>query len=154
MACSPLPPLFWEDFRVGTMFETPGRTVTEADVVGFAGLSGDYNQLHVDEEFSKTGPFERRVAHGALTLSILTGLWDRIGIIAGSAVAFSGIDKLRFTKPVYPGDTVKATIEVAAKEEGSPHGLVVLSNKVTNQRGEVVLVCDARIIIRKRPPKR
>jgi 3-hydroxybutyryl-CoA dehydratase len=145
-------PLFLEDFRPGMTFTTPGRTVTEADVVGFAGLSGDYNPLHTDEEFARAGKFGRRIAHGALTLAILTGMWDKIGIIAGSVEAFYGIDGLRFTLPVFFGDTLHAVIKVTDKQERETNGMVTLSNEVLNQRGETVMVCTTKLVIRRKPP--
>jgi acyl dehydratase len=144
-------PLFLEEFKVGMAFETPGRTVTETDVVNFAALSGDYNPLHTDEEFAKKGRFGRRIAHGVLTLAILTGLWDRIGMIAGSVEAFYGIDGLKFTRPVFFGDTIHARIKVVDKQERENSGMVTLSNEVLNQGGETVLVCDAKLIIRRKP---
>jgi acyl dehydratase len=148
-----MPQLFLDDFEVGMTFETPGRTVTEADVVTFAGLSGDYNPLHTDEEFAKAGPFGKRIAHGVLTLAVLTGLWERLGLLAGSAEAFYGIDKLRFTKPVFPGDTLRAVVKVVDKRERDSNGLLTFSNEVVNQRGQTVLVCDTRVVVRRRPVK-
>jgi 3-hydroxybutyryl-CoA dehydratase len=145
-------PLFLEDFRLGMTFTTPGRTVTEADVVGFAALSGDYNPLHTDEEFARAGRFGRRIAHGTLTLAILTGMWDKIGIIAGSVEAFYGIDGLKFTLPVFFGDTLHAVIRVTDKQERETNGMVTLSNEVLNQRGETVMVCTTKLVIRRRPP--
>ena len=132
-------------------FSTPSRTVTEADVVGFAALSGDYNPLHTDEEFAKAGRFGKRIAHGVLTLAILTGLWDRMGIVAGSVEAFYGIDGLKFTLPVFFGDTLHAAIKVVEKKERETNGIVTLSNEVLNQRGETVLVCNTRLVIRRKP---
>jgi acyl dehydratase len=146
-----LPGLFLEDFDVGMTFETPRRTVTEADVVAFAGTSGDYNPLHTDEEFAKNGPFGRRIGHGVLTLAILTGLWDRLGFLTGSVEAFYGIDKLRFTRPVFFGDSLRATVKVVDKKERETNGMIVFSNEVVNQRGETVLVCDTKVIVRKKP---
>lgn len=133
------------------VFTTPSRTVTEADVVGFAALSGDYNPLHTDEEFAKAGRFGRRIAHGALTLAILTGLWDRMGIVAGSVEAFYGIDDLKFTLPVFFGDTLHAVIKVVDKKEREANGIVTLSNEVLNQKGETALVCNTRLVIRRKP---
>jgi len=143
--------LFLEDFDVGMTFETPRRTVTEADVVAFAGVSGDFNPLHTDEEFEKNGPFGRRIGHGVLTLAILTGLWDRLGFLTGSVEAFYGIDKLRFTRPVFFGDSLKATVRVVDKKERETNGMIVFSNEVVNQRGETVLVCDTRVVVRRKP---
>jgi 3-hydroxybutyryl-CoA dehydratase len=144
--------LFLEDFEVGMTFETPRRTITEADVVAFAGLSGDYNPLHTDEEFARNGPFGKRIGHGVLTLAVLTGLWDRLGFVAGSVEAFYGIDKLRFTRPVYFGDTVHANIKIVDRKDREENGLVSFSNEVVNQRGETVLVCDTRLLVRRKPP--
>ena len=132
-------------------FETPRRTITEADVVTFAELSGDYNPLHTDEEFAKAGPFGKRIAHGVLTLAVLTGLWDRLGLLAGSVEAFYGIDKLRFTRPVFFGDSLRATVKVASKEERESNGIIVFTNQVVNQRGETVLVCDTKVLVRRKP---
>jgi len=146
-----MPRFFLEDFDVGMTFETPRRTVTEADVVAFAGLSGDYNPLHTDEEFAKNGPFGRRIGHGVLTLAILTGLWERLGFLSGSVEAFYGIDKLRFTRPVYFGDSLRATVKVLDKKEREINGMVVFSNEVVNQRGETVLVCDTKVLVRRKP---
>lgn len=140
-------PLFLDDFRIGMTFETPGRTVTETDVVNFAALSGDYNPLHTNEEFAKKGRFGKRIAHGVLTLAILTGLWDKIGIISGSVEAFYGIDGLKFTHPVFFGDTIHAVITVQDKQEREDNGMISLSNELTNQRGESVLVCNTKLII-------
>lgn len=144
-------PLYLEDFLPGMTFTTPGRTVTEADVVGFAALSGDYNPLHTDEEFAKAGRFGKRIAHGVLTLAILTGLWDKMGIVAGSVEAFYGIDELKFTEPVFFGDTLHAVIKVTEKKERETDGMVTLSNEVLNQKSETVLACKTRLVILRRP---
>ncbi|MDG7001631.1 MAG: MaoC family dehydratase N-terminal domain-containing protein [Nitrososphaerota archaeon] len=143
--------LYFDDFQLGQTFETPKRTVTETDVVNFAALSSDYNPLHTDEEFAKTGRFGRRIAHGVLTLAILTGLWDRIGMIAYTTEAFYGIEKLKFTKPVFFGDTLHATIKVSDKQARDTNGIVVMENEVVNQRGETVLVCTTKLVIKKKP---
>jgi len=148
-----MPRLFLEDFEVGMVFETPRRTVTEADVVAFAGLSGDYNPLHTDEEFANAGPFGKRIAHGVLTLAVLTGLWERLGLLSGSVEAFYGIDKLRFTKPVFFGDTLRASVKVLDKRERDSNGMITFTNEVVNQRGETVLICDTKVVVRKRPAK-
>jgi 3-hydroxybutyryl-CoA dehydratase len=149
-----MPRFFLEDFEVGMTFETPRRTVTEADVVAFAGLSGDYNPLHTDEEFAKAGPFGKRIAHGVLTLAVLTGLWDRLGLLTGSVEAFYGIDRLRFTRPVFFGDSLRATVKVMDKKERESNGMIVFSNEVVNQRGETVMVCDTKVVVRRKPPTR
>ena len=142
--------LYLDDFTVGMTFVTPSRTITETDVVNFAALSGDYNPLHTDEEFAKKGRFGKRIAHGVLTLAVLTGLWDKIGFISGSVDAFYGIENLKFTKPVFFGDTIHAVLKVVNKQERETSGMITLSNEVTNQRNETVLLCDAKLVVKKR----
>lgn len=80
--------LYLEEFEVGKVYISQGRTITEADVVNFAGLSGDFNVLHTNDEFAKTGPFKERVAHGMLGASIMTGLSNMLGIFDGTTIAF------------------------------------------------------------------
>lgn len=140
-------PLYYEDLEIGMMFETPGRTITEADIVNFAGVSGDFYSIHTDEEFSKRTIFGGRVAHGLLTLSVVTGLWFRTGIFEPTLIAFYGIENLRFLKPVKPGDTIKARLTVVDKREKEIGGVVTFKNEVFNQRGELVMVFNALLMI-------
>lgn len=142
---------YFEDLKIGEHFETPGRTVTEADIVNFAGISGDYNPLHIDEEFAKKTRFGARIAHGVLTLSIMTGLWARLGILEGTVEAFYGIERLRFTKPVYSRDTLHVEMKVVDKEEKGQSGIIVLENTVLNQKSETVMVCTTNLLVQKRP---
>ena len=142
---------YFEDLKIGEHFETPGRTVTEADIVNFAGISGDYNPLHIDEEFAKKTRFGARIAHGVLTLSIMTGLWARLGILEGTVEAFYGIERLRFTKPVYIGETLHVKMKVVDKEEKGQSGIIVLENTVLNQKSETVMVCTTNLLVQKRP---
>jgi acyl dehydratase len=141
---------YFEDFVVGETFTTPGRTITDADVTDFAGVSGDFHSLHTDEEFAKRNIFHKRVAHGVLTLAITEGLWMRLGIFEESLVAFYGIDKLRFTKPVFIGDTIRARLVVGEMREKKELGLVTVDNEVTNQNGETVLKFDAQLLFKRR----
>ena len=94
--------LFYEDIEEGTEHESSGRTVTEADVVNFAGLSADFNNMHIDEEFAKNTVFKTRVAHGMCVLSIATGLWFTMPRLA--TIAFMGLQDWRFSGAVKPGD--------------------------------------------------
>jgi len=142
---------YFEDLKIGEHFETPARTVTEADIVNFAGISGDYNPLHIDEEFAKKTRFGARIAHGVLTLSIMTGLWARLGILEGTVEAFYGIERLRFTKPVYIGETLHVKMKVVDKEEKGQSGIIVLENTVLNQKSETVMVCTTNLLVQKRP---
>lgn len=143
-------PLYYEDFSVGQVFETPGRTITEADIVNFAGVSGDFYSIHTDEVFASKTIFGGRVAHGLLTIAIVTGLWMRLGIFEGSLIAFYGVDRLRFIRPVKIGDTIKARLVVADKRLKDGLGLVTIKNEVYNQRGELVAVFDAILVIARR----
>ena len=132
--------LYWEDWEIGAEFESPARTITEADIVAFAGLSGDYNPLHVNEEFCKQTVFGTRIAHGPLVYAIAAGLLFQLHLYDDTLIAFLGFDSLKFTKPVKPGDTVHARIKVLEKRETSQRerGVMKRELKVINQRGEVV----------------
>jgi len=143
-------PLYYEDFQIGSTFETPGRTITESDIVNFAGVSGDFYSLHTDEVFASKTMYKGRIAHGLLVVSVATGLWMRLGIFEGSLVALYGIDRLRFIKPVRIGDTIKVKITVVEKVDRGENGLVTLKNEILNQAGELVAVFDAKVLIAKR----
>ena len=144
--------LYFEDFSPGVEHTTRGRTITESDVVHFAGISGDFIELHTNEEYARQSPFGRRIAHGMLTLSISTGLMTRMNLITDTVVAFYGIDKLRFVKPVFIGDTIhvkKTVLDTMAK--GGTAGVVTFDTAVLNQNGEAVLVYRDKLVIKKRP---
>ena len=103
--------LYFEDFTVGTRLRTAGRTITEADIVAFAGLSGDYNQIHTNAVYAANDTFGQRVAHGLLVQSIATGLAVQSGVIEGTVLAFRELE-CKFSLPVYIGDTVHVEIEI------------------------------------------
>ena len=132
---------YFEEFEIGQKIVTPGRTITESDVVGFAGISGDFNSIHTDLEYSKTSPFGQRVAHGLLVLAIANGLAVRTGFIEGTVMAFREISNWKFVKPVFFGDTVHAELDVVAlkgmKRIGG--GSVTIDVNVKNQDGDVVM---------------
>src|SRR3989337_3152577 len=111
--------MYWEEWEVGAEFESPARTVTEADIALFAGLSGDYNPLHVNEEYCKTTVFGGRIAHGPLVYAIAAGLRFQLPLYDDTLIAFLGFENLKFTKPVKPGDTIRARIKVLEKRETS-----------------------------------
>lgn len=143
---------YFDDLAVGDRFVTRARTVTETDLVVFSGLSGDYAALHTDEEFAKSGPFGGRIAHGCLTLSLATGLeFSLIGSDALKVVAFYGMDRVRFVKPVFIGDTIRVEGEVTALDEkDATRGVVTIHQEIKNQRGETVAVLDKRTLNKKR----
>src|SRR5689334_18997314 len=123
--------LWFEEFKEGQSIESRGRTITEADLVNFAGVSGDFNPMHTNAEFAAKTPYGQRVAHGALIFSIATGLTYQLGFLEGTIMAFTGVD-WKFRNPVFIGDTVKVTASVA-KLRAMPAmggGFVVFDMKV------------------------
>jgi len=140
----------FEDVEIGQTVRTEGRTITEADIVNFAGVSGDFYYPHTNEEKMKQTGFEGRIAHGALIFSVMTGLlWQSSGD-RPEVVALYGIDGMRFTNPVYPGDTIHVETEVIDKEpRDHPYGNGVVTNEaeVVNQEGETVLSCEMKILV-------
>jgi len=142
--------LFFEDLQVGMAWDTPARTVTEADLVNFAGVSGDFNPLHTDAEYAKTTPFGQRIAHGLLVLSIATGLRQRLGLMDRSLIGFMEIRSWRFKKPVFIGDTVRVRTEIAELRPTSKpdRGVVVQAVKVLNQRDEIVQEGEFVLMVR------
>ena len=146
--------LYFEDFETSGDLVTRGRTVTEADVTAFAGLTGDFTELHTNEEFARTTRFGRRIAHGALVFSISMGLATRTNVLDDTLVAFAGVDKLRFVEPVFIGDTIHLVKRVVERREmGTGQGTVEFESRVMNQKGALVLVYRDRLLIKKRPPE-
>jgi 3-hydroxybutyryl-CoA dehydratase len=140
--------LYFEDFVLDSNTVSRGRTVTESDIVAFAGLSGDFVELHMNEEFARKGPFGRRIAHGALIFSISTGLMVQMNQIQDTVIAFYGIDRLRFTRPVFIGDTIHVVKKVIAREEKPPgRGLVTFETTVFNQNDETVLIYRDKLML-------
>lgn len=136
----------FEDFSVGMRLSSHGRTVTESDIVNFAGISGDWYPLHTDEEYAaKMPPFYRRVAHGMLVLSIATGL---LYIPVGLLIAFYGIEKLRFVSPTFIGDTLNQELTVLELEKKELGGLVVFEQNIFNQRGELVVKAVIKVLLK------
>lgn len=145
------PRRYWDDIEVGEEYESPGRTVTEADIVMFAGLSGDYNVLHTDAEFMKASIFGERIAHGLLGLVIQSGLLTR-AMQPYATVAFGGL-RWKFKAPIKIGDTIHVRARVTAKKETkADRGLVTLTRTVLNQRGEVVQEGETDLLVERRPP--
>lgn len=133
--------LWFEEFKVGQQIITVGRTITENDIVSFAGLSGDYNQIHTNAEFATKAPFGQRVAHGLLGLSIASGLAMRTGILEGTVIAFREINNWKFSNPVFIGDTIHAVLNIT---ESKPiprlgGGSIVIEITVKNQNDEAVM---------------
>jgi len=142
---------YFDDIRVGDEYVSPGRTVTEADIVAFAGLSGDYNVLHTDAEYMRSSIFGERIAHGLLGLAIQSGLGTRATPRPFATMAFLGL-RWRFKAPIKIGDTIKVRIKVTDKRETSKpdRGIVVLQRTVVNQRGEVVQEGETDTMVERR----
>ncbi|WP_137283767.1 MaoC/PaaZ C-terminal domain-containing protein [Halorussus salinisoli] len=141
----------FEELDVGHRVTTPSRTVTEADVTNFAGVSGDFNPIHTSETEAAESDFGERVAHGALVFSMTTGLARRAGDRRADVVAFYGVDRLRFRAPVRLGDTIRAGLELVEKEERehpTANGVVRYEAEVLNQRDEVVLSCELLSLVK------
>ena len=132
--------LYWEEWKIGAEFVTSARTITETDIINFAGISGDYNPLHIDEEFCRNTQFGTRIAHGPLVYSIATGLIFQLHLYDDTLIAFLGFDSLKFTKPVKIGDTIHARVEVIEKRETSKsdRGIMKRLLQVLNQNNELV----------------
>ncbi len=133
--------LYFEEFSVGKKILTTVRTVSESDILSFAGLSGDNNRIHTDAEFSKGAQFGRQVAHGMLGLSIASGLAWRTGILEGTVMAFREVNDWKFIKPIFIGDTVHAELLVT-ETKALPRiggGSVSIQVDVRNQAGETVM---------------
>jgi 3-hydroxybutyryl-CoA dehydratase len=144
---------YFEELALGQMIYTAGRTVTEADVVGFAGISGDYNQIHIDARFAAQGPFGQRVAHGLLVLSIFSGLAVQTGIMDRTVIAFREIADWKFSKPVFFGDTVRGEMEVVGLKP-FPRlggGAVDIAITVKNQKDEAVMSGKWVILLLSKP---
>ncbi len=131
--------LYFEDFSLGDEITSAGRTITEADIVNFAGLTGDFTQLHMNVEAARQGPFGQRVAHGLLGLAIASGLLVQLGYLEGTLLAFRELT-WRFSLPVYIGDTLRASSRVAElkplRRLGA--GAVTFSVELLNQQDQVV----------------
>jgi acyl dehydratase len=143
--------LYFEDYAVDTISISRGRTITEADIVNFAGLSGDFVELHMNEEYAKRGPFGRRIAHGALIFSVSTGLMVQMTRNPEAIVAFYGVDKLRFVAPVFIGDTIHVSQRVLEKQaKNAERGVIASEITVLNQDSKTVVIYTTRLMVKTR----
>jgi acyl dehydratase len=147
-----VPPLYFEDVEVGFRFETPRRTVTEADLIAFAGVSGDFNPLHTDAVFAADSIYGERIAHGALVLSLATGLRQRVGLFDGTLMGLLEIRSWRFKAPVLIGDTIRVVNEVAELRQTSKpdRGIMVHRVEVTKQDDTVAAEGELVLLLRRR----
>ncbi len=143
---------YFEEFEIGDSVESPGRTITETDIVLFAGLSGDYNQLHTDAEFAQETLFGERIAHGLLGLAIATGLSTRMGFVEGTAQAFTGLD-WKFRGPIKIGDTIRVRAQARQKKAMARlgGGFVIFDVAILNQRDETVQKGTWTVLVKSAP---
>ena len=144
---------YFEEFEVGMRYTSPGRTVTESDIVSFAGISGDYTQIHTDVEFSKGTMLGKRVAHGLLGLAIASGLAVRTGVLEGTVIAFREIAEWKFIKPIYIGDTVHL-VQKVTELKSLPRlggGAVNIELRLLNQHDDVVMKGVWKVLVSSKP---
>lgn len=142
----------FDSVEIGSSFTTQGRTITEADIVNFAGVSGDFNHLHTDAEAMADSPVGQRVAHGSLVFAIATGLlWQsRPPEEREHLLAFYGVDKLRFIEPVFIGDTIHARAEIVETEQTDhplASGIVRQGIEVRNQNDKTVQAAEYLLLV-------
>ena len=140
---------YFEDFALNDKRATHGRTITEADIVLHAGQSGDFFPHHMDEEWCKTQPFKKRIAHGTLIFTIAIGL--TADFINEVAITY-GYDRLRFIKPVFIADTIKVTVTIKDKRDHKKPDLGLITELVEafNQNGELVMICEHILLVNKK----
>lgn len=145
--------LYWEEWEVGKSFTTAARTITETDVVNFAGISGDYNPLHINEEYCKNTQFGTRIAHGPLIYSVAAGLLFQLHLYDDTLIAFLGFESLKFTKPVKINDTIYAKVTVTEVTETSKpdRGVMKRVLQVFNQRDEMVQEGIQAFLVKRKP---
>lgn len=143
----------FDNIEIGTKTESVGRTITEADIVNFAGVSGDFNLLHTDAEYTKKTVLGERVAHGLLVMSIASGLFTRTEFnikLAPSLIAFMGIKDWKFRLPVKIGDTIRVVVEVTDKvETKADRGRITQLRTILNQKDEVVQEGETILLVKK-----
>jgi 3-hydroxybutyryl-CoA dehydratase len=145
---------YFEDFHVGDAITTPARTITETDIMLFAGLSGDWHPMHTNAEYAKHTAYGERIAHGLLTLAISSGLLFRAGErgVPSSTVALWGMEKVRFVEPTKIGDTLRVESEVMqVTTVDAERGLITFQQRVVNQHNATVLSYTNKLIVARRP---
>lgn len=145
---------YYEEFEAGQRFETPRRTVIEADISQFAGLTADFNPLHMDDVFAAESDFNGRITHGPMIVGMAFGLASRAGLLDGTVMGLLDI-AWRFVRPVRPGDTISVIVRVIGKRmtRKPDRGIVEVELDVLNQHGDVVQVGNAKFLVRLKSPQ-
>jgi len=140
---------YYQEFEIGDERLTIGRTITETDIVMHAGQTGDFFPHHMDEEWCRTQPFKKRIAHGTLIFSVAIGM--TANVINEVAMTY-GYERLRFTKPVFIGDTITVRITISDKKDHKKpqYGLVTEKIEVFNQNEELVMLCEHLLLTEKK----
>ncbi|NDB68055.1 MAG: dehydratase [Methylocystaceae bacterium] len=145
----------YEDLYVGMKFRSPGRTITDADLMSFAGLTGDYSELHTSDVYAKSSQFGRKVAHGLLGLSYAHGLmWPRTGEMRDTAIAFLGINEWKFVGPLFVGDTIFVNYSLSELRDSKSRptqAIAVFTVELVNQNGEVLQQGKKALLVSKVP---
>jgi acyl dehydratase len=146
---------YFEDYALGEKVVTPGRTITEADLVMFSAFTGDWHPIHTNVDYASKTPFGERIAHGMLVLVVGSALFYRLGpyvFTPKSFIAFYGMDRVRFTGAVKIGDTIHLESEIIElNEKDEKRGVVASQNTIKNQRGEDCCVFIARVLCGRKP---
>jgi len=144
-----VPDRYFDEIEIGQRWVIKGRTITEADVVNFAYLSGDWHSIHTDAEYAAGASFGQRIAHGFLVLSVATGM---VPARRETVLALYGVDRVRFIAPVFIGDTVHLEMEALEKKERDDgSGVVAFDFRMVNQHGDPVIVCVYKLWMQARP---
>ena len=145
----------YADLHVGMAFRSPGRTITDADLVAFAGLTGDFSELHTSEVYAKNSQFGRRVAHGMLGLAYAHGLmWPRTGELRETAVAFLGINDWKFLEPIFVGDTIFVNYQISELRDSKSRptqAIAVFDVSVVDQNDRTVQRGSKALLVSKVP---
>lgn len=143
--------LAFEEFEIGATYTSQARTITQADVVAFAGLSGDFNPLHTDAEFASSTPFGERIVHGMLTVAISTGMSNWTGLFEGTTIALME-QNIQYKAAVKFDDTVHLELEVTEKKETSKpdRGIVKFAARMLNQRDDLVVDMQWTLLMKRR----
>ncbi len=144
--------LYFEEFEIGSAMRTRGRTITEADLVQFAALTGDFNPMHTDAEYCRDSFMGQRVAHGMLSLSYAIGQAYQLGILERTVLGFRGIE-MKFSNPVFIGDTIHAELKVTDKKEAKRlgGGVVTLELRVVKQDGKIAQKGSMTLLMMSQP---
>ncbi len=144
--------LYFEEFEIGALLRTRGRTITEADLMQFAALTGDYNPMHTDAEYCRDSFMGQRVAHGMLTVSYAIGQAYQLGILERTVLGFRGLE-MKFSNPVYIGDTIHAELKVASTKAARRlgGGIVVLELRIIKQDGTLVQKGSLSLLMQSQP---